>query len=199
MFSQLAMIIFEAESSYDISDETLVERIKAGDEFAFETLVGRMKYLIRAITTGYQYSDDYYQNGLILLYEACTKYDARRCDKFRPYYLQLLKYRLKDWQRAHAKIMHIQMISTDTDEEKDMLNNIPDRNPNPENVAVYNDLLKKVDPVTLQLSPLEYRLAKKLIDGYTLEEVVKEHPDKKQTLTNAYHRLKQKVILHLMR
>ncbi|WP_246143142.1 sigma factor [Macrococcus equipercicus] len=203
----LTFILFETEERYETkSDEQLITELKAGDEQAFELLVVRMRMLILTYLSRHRAidNDDLYQEALILLYHTAIDYDRAKCDTFKPYYLRLLQYRIIDWIRKEQNRLKIPLISLDAplsgDKERTLTEELGDyTQASPESVSIYNELSAQLDPVTLGLSPLEYRMAKHLIAGRTLEEISACEDRDERIIRNAYHRLKQKVLGHLMR
>lgn len=195
--------IFETKASYiTASDEELVAAAKIGQEEAFELLAARMKMLILHYTARYRNRDELYQNALILLYESVMDYEAEKCHQFKPYYLKLLGYRVIDWLRHERRMNQPNIVSLyDTANDTRMLvEEICDyKQCSPEQTSLYNELLSHINPVSLGLSALEYRLAQALLNGETIEEFANRERRTEYTVRNASNRLKKKVLSQLIR
>ncbi|TDM12023.1 sigma-70 family RNA polymerase sigma factor [Macrococcus lamae] len=207
MFKALTFILFETEELYETkTDEELVAEIKCGSEQSFELLVVRMRLLILTYLSRHSRidGDELYQEALILLYHAAIDYDSAKCDTFKPYYLRLLQYRIIDWIRKEKQRTRIPVVSLDAplsaDEGRTLKEELGDYSQaSPESISIYKELSEQINPVTLGLSPLEYRMAKHLLAGLTLSEISILEDRAERIVRNAHQRLKQKVLSHLMR
>lgn len=206
MFRALTFYVFETQETYS-TDELLVQAVKRGEEDAFESLVARMRMLIYHSISRYcpRSDDEYYQEALVLLYHSAMNYDPMKCDQFKPYYLKRLKFRLIDILRKEQRTHKFVAVSLDEplgDGEnaralKDELND--PGVPTPEVMSIYNELKMDINPVTLGLSPLEHRIVIYLLSGLSFSEMAEKENKDIRVVRNAFNRLKQKVLSHLMR
>lgn len=206
MFKALTFFVFETQETY-MTDELLVRAVKRGEEEAFETLVARLRMMIyHSISRHCPRSDDeYYQEALVLLYQSALQYDADKCDQFRPYYLKRLKFRLIDMLRKEQRTnkfiwMSLDAPLSDEDSARSLKDELNDPcMPTPEVLSIYNELKRDINPVTLGLSPLEYRVVTYLLNGLSLSEMAEKENRDVRVMRNAFNRLKQKVLSYLMR
>jgi len=201
----LLLYIFENPADYQAeSIESLVSKIKTGSEVAFESLSVRLKPLILHCSSRYPSLDkqEVYQDALILLYHSALKFNEEKCGSFQPYYLKILHYRLIDWarkNRQHRLCISMQQPIHEQVSEQTLEETLSDLKPSPENDSIYKELWLLINPVTLGLSPFEYKLLKHLLNGQDIVEVMEQEKKSERVVRNAHARLKRKVLSQLMR
>ncbi|TDM13527.1 sigma-70 family RNA polymerase sigma factor [Macrococcus bovicus] len=201
----LLLYIFETPADYHSeSDESLVSEINKGSEVAFETLTARLKPLILHCSSRYPHLDkqEVYQDALILLYQTALKFNEEKCVSFRPYYLKVLHYRLIDWarkERQYRLFISMQQPIHEQTSDQTLEETLRDSKPSPESDSIYKELWLLINPVTLGLSPFEYKLLKHLLAGRNLIEVMELEEKSERIVRNAHARLRRKVLSQLMR
>lgn len=200
MFKTYTQIICEEQTMYQLKPvENIVSDIQQGDIDAFDSLVARLRngieVNIRKVT--FTDHDALYQESLITLYQAVQIYDPEKSDSFERFYFYHLKYALLDYVRHLQKERKRPLISLHTmmsDEDRMLEESIQDMaalDPGVESELV--DLESRMTPISLKLSPLEYRVLEYLKEQMPPKAMTAIENESLKTIHNTIARLKVKV------
>jgi len=94
-----------AESSKKVSDETLIDRYRAGEDAAFDALVRRYRnelfhFLVR-FAGGRAAAEDVFQETFLQVYQSIDTFDTRR--RFKPWLFTIAANKARDHLRRRAR------------------------------------------------------------------------------------------------
>lgn len=200
MFKTYTQIICEEQAKYHLQPiEQIVRAIQQGNVEAFDSLVARLRngIAVHIRRVSFQDHDALYQESLITLYQAVQVYDPMKSDDFERFYFYHLKYALLDYVRNLQKERSRPIVSIETtlyDDELSLEAFIQDMNAlNPNIESELEDLQKRMTPIALQLSPLEYRVLEYLKEQMPIKAMAAIENESIKTIHNTISRLKSKV------
>ncbi|MCE4957904.1 hypothetical protein [Macrococcoides caseolyticum] len=200
MFKTYTQMICEEQTFYHLHPiEQIVHEIQNGNLDAFESLVARLRNGIEVHIRRLTFKDHeaLYQESLITLYQAVRVYDPVKSDDFQRFYFYHLKYALLDYVRGIQKERRRPIISFESSLYEDELSldeYIQDMNAsNPRIESELYDLKKRMTPIALQLSPIEYRVLEYLKEQMPPKAMAAIENESLKTIHNTIARLKSKV------
>lgn len=95
----------DGESKQKVSDETLIDRYRAGEDQAFEALVRRYRselfhFLVR-FAGGRAAAEDVFQEAFLQVYQSIDTFDTRR--RFKPWLFTIAANKARDYLRRRAR------------------------------------------------------------------------------------------------
>jgi len=178
-------LIFRNYNDYEI-----IDFIKQGNEEALQLMVDKYRYLIAKKIVKFNLTedfDDYFQEGLLVLYRSVLKFDDSRAKTFTRYFEMNLEHHL------------ISAIRTKTRKMKFIIEKLP---------MLYGEAVAEsrteyysedeIRAVIHVLSDLEKRVFdRRFIQNHEVKEIAEIEAIDAKTVYNAIERIRKKIKLHL--
>lgn len=187
----------------ELSDETLVDQFKNGDEAAFECLLARYDLLIKKVTRryfGHGYGpEDFYQLGAMAFLDAVMSYQKSTAYTFYAFALSCIRNRLVSEYRKIASgveyTVRNEILShvRETRRNYSALNSEFADEENGTLLFTYRQLVKKALESKQLLTELEKKCFKAYIEGKGYEEIALELNEDIKSVDNALMRCREKV------
>ncbi|MBQ9605064.1 MAG: RNA polymerase sporulation sigma factor SigH [Firmicutes bacterium] len=191
-----------------LEDSELIEKIKAGDMLAQESLINRYKKVVRIKARGYYImggdTEDIIQEGMIGLYKAIRDFDAEKQVNFYSFAMLCITRQINTAIKSANRQKHIPLnssLSLDRSvyEENDdftYLETLANSEvTNPENLVISNEnkslLEKKIGD---SLSDLEKQVLTLYLRGKSYAEIAGMIGKDEKSIDNALQRIKKKII-----
>lgn len=173
------------------SDESLVERSKAGDLAATEELLNRYKHTVRAQARGfflaYGETEDLVQEGMIGLYAAIGDYKPDMGKSFKNFAYLLVSRRIVDAVRRATRARDSELVSLADYELAD-----PDLSPEEQVVAEESQREFRIKLLKV-LSDFEYRVFSMYLEGVSYAKICEATGKDFKSVDNALTRAKKKL------
>lgn len=186
-------------------DSLLVEAIKAGEMQQFEVLVDKYKDKIynmaRNITGSQQEAQDLAQDIFLLIYKNIGSFQGRSSLSTWIYRISINK--CLDWQRKQQRknsFLHTLYRSTDQDQHIDPMEQLPNRQPTPEEQYIKNEQIRELRNI-IQGLPEKYQKVIILFhyQQMTYQEIADVLELPVRTIETQLYRGKQKIREQLIR
>ena len=182
-------------------DENLIEKARAGNASALDTLMHRYKPLVKARAKDYFLVggdlEDLIQEGMIGLYKAVLDFDPSKNAKFSTFASLCVTRQIQTAIKAANRQKHLPLNSS-LSLQSDALaetQNIPDhRLVNPEDLLLRLEAYRNLDAfIQENLSQLEQDVLMHHVDGKTYMEIAGLLEKNAKTVDNALQRIKRKI------
>ena len=182
-------------------DEKLIEKARAGNASALDTLMHRYKPLVKARAKDYFLIggdlEDLIQEGMIGLYKAVLDFDPSKNVKFSSFAALCVTRQIQTAIKAANRQKHLPLNSS-LSLQSDALaetENIPDRRAaNPEDLLLGLEAYRNIDAfIHAHLSPLEQVVLTYHVDGKTHMEIAELLKKNAKTVDNALQRIRRKI------
>lgn len=172
------------------NDYEIIDFIKQGNEEALQLMIDKYRYLIAKKISSFNLTDefdDFFQEGLLVLYRSVLKFDDSRVKTFTRYFEMNLEHHL------------ISAIRKKSRKIKFMIERLP---------MLYGDAIceskseyyseDEIIAVLHVLSDLEKRIfERRFIQNHDVKEIAKIEAIDVKTVYNAIERIRKKIKLHL--
>ncbi len=191
-----------------LSDEELVEKIQAGDNLCFETLMTKYKKIVEKNANSYFIvggsKDDIIQEGMIGLFKATRDYNKDMEAPFYYFAQMCIKRQMITAVKASNRLKH-QPLNTyislnkpifDEDKEDAVLQDIvADRDIlDPELIFISEENAKRIKhKLKDRLSKFELQIYELFVDGMTYTEIAKNLDKSPKSVDNALQRIRKKL------
>jgi RNA polymerase sporulation-specific sigma factor len=204
----LEVIVVDLET---VSDEELVERVRAGDEVALEFLIYKYKNFVRAKARSYFLigadREDIVQEGMIGLYKAIRDYRDDKLASFKAFAELCITRQIITAIKTATRQKHIPLNSYvsldkpiyDEDSDRTLLDVIcGSRVSDPEELIInqeeFVDIELKMGEI---LSDLERKVLMLYLDGRSYQEIALDLKRHVKSIDNALQRVKRKLERYL--
>lgn len=182
----------EQNGKDEIDDLSWVERAKNGDVHAQNDLLEKYGYLAKSIARRYFLSggetEDLIQEGLMGLYGAIVSYDPSK-GSFKNFATICVKYRIYDTiQAANKKKNKVMNDAVPLPDETLLYDGDPNFGLILE--EEWKEFFLKIEKI---LSPIEFRVMKKYLGGFSLSEICDSENIPPKKADNAIQRAKRKL------
>lgn len=172
------------------NDYEIIDLVKQGNEEALQLMIDKYRYLIAKKITKFNLTedfDDYFQEGLLVLYRSILRYDDSRIKTFTRYFEMNYEHHL------------ISAIRSKTRKMKFTIEKLP---------MLYGDSISEckseyysedeIKAVLHVLSTLEKRIfQRRFIENYDVKTIAEIEALDIKTVYNAVERIRKKIKLHL--
>ncbi len=172
------------------NDYEIIDLVKQGNEEALQLMIDKYRYLIAKKISKFNLTDDfddYFQEGLLVLYRSILRYDDSRIKTFTRYFEMNYEHHL------------ISAIRTKTRKQKFTIEKLP---------MLYGDSIgenkseyyseDEIKAVLHVLSTLEKRIfERRFIENYDVKTIAEIEALDVKTVYNAIERIRKKIKLHL--
>lgn len=178
------------------TDEKLTELVKNGSEEAFDALMLRYLYLIRAKSAMYRAEsvefDDFVQEGLLSLLDAAKSYNPKESASFKTYAGVCISNRFSSIVRKANRKKDIPSNLVMSLEQDSL--SLDDALPTPEQKIIDQENDKAINlHIKKVLSPLEYNVLNYYLGGSTYEEIASGLHLSPKSVDNALQRIRKKL------
>ncbi len=190
----------------EVSDEALINALRAGDREAEERLYERYKDTVRIMSRQYYLAgadrDDLLQEGMIGLYKAVRDYRDDRSASFSSFAemcigRQLISAVKMASRKKHAPLnTYISLYGSEVDGEREgnLLEVLELMEDNPEETVIQNEFADAMRVKMEQaLSPLEKQVVALFLEGMTYDQIAQTVRCSKKSVDNALYRVKKKL------
>ena len=188
------------------TDETLLARIRQGDEEAERLLYDRYKQLVRSRAHSYFLigadHEDLVQEGMIGLYKAIRDFQPARLASFRSFAELCVKRQIITAIKAATRQKHVPLNSYvslnkplyDEESDRTLMDVIEGRVTNPEDLYISQEDLSRIQTqISEVLSDLERRVLEAFMDGKSYQEIAELLGRHVKSIDNALQRVKRKL------
>jgi len=186
-----------------MTDEQLIQKIRAGDTTATEILLRRLKPLVKAKAKSYYLTsgdpEDLIQEGMIGLYKAVLDFDEKKNASFAAFASICIVRQIQTAIKASARQKHMPLnnslsLNSEVDSETH-LDKLPDHQINdPEALFLDSEALRDIDDFIKQnLSPLEHDVLMAHINGKTHAQIAKALDKSPKSIDNTLQRIRRKL------
>ena len=181
----------------------LIEKVRAGDEEAFSSLLEKYTPLIESLVSKFQNDDfallsreDLGQEATVVFYNSILTYDLEQTDvEFGLYAKICMSNALVSKMRALKRVTS--EILTDSPTEKFFANDVDYEEPGAK-ILEQENLKALYSVIRKNLSDLEYRIWQYSMSGKTASDIAKAVGKDEKSVTNAIYRIRKKLraLLH---
>lgn len=188
------------------TDETLLARIRQGDEEAERLLYNRYKQLVRSRAHSYFLigadHEDLVQEGMIGLYKAVCEYDGSKAASFKSFAelcvtRQILSAIKQATRKKHGPLNNYVSLnrSETTDGDLTLLDTVRSLSvADPEDVVIGRENFEQlVQHLSKVLSPMEQRVLNLYLCGYSCPQIAAKLEKPSKSIDNAMQRVKRKL------
>jgi len=190
-----------------MDDKELIEKFKAGDDFALEELLKQNKPLINQIARKYfligAEIDDLIQEGMIGLYRAIVTFDNSRDVNFKSYARVCIERAVFNAIKSANSKKNLplnQSVSlsvqdnNDSDGDDDIVAYVTWDDSDPESILINRENYTKLfEKATQNLSVFEKNVLKLYLDGLTYTEIAEKLDKSAKSVDNGLTRIKAKI------
>ena len=188
------------------TDETLLARIRQGDEDAERLLYDRYKQLVRSRAHSYFLigadHEDLVEEGMIGLYKAVCEYDESKAASFKSFAelcvtRQILSAIKQATRKKHGPLNNYVSLnrSETTDGDLTLLDTVRSLSvADPEDVVIGRENFEQlVQHLSKVLSPMEQRVLNLYLCGYSYPQIASKLEKPSKSIDNAMQRVKRKL------
>lgn len=187
-----------------LTDEELIEKIKNGEDTAENELFSRYKDLVVKISRGYFIVggdlEDLIQEGMIGLYKAVKGYNGHKETSFKTFAVLCIKHQIQSAiKKANAnknkllsEAVSFQDFSSNTTVDFLPVELVLDTTP-AERVIDKENFENLKNTIKNTLSPLEMRVLKLYLQGYSYKEIATQLEIREKSIDNSLTRIKAKL------
>lgn len=189
-------------SKRELSDEQLVELVKAGDSSAVDELFDRYKYIVSAVTHSYFLtggdSEDLLQEGMFAVFKAITTFNGKA--SFKSYVYTCVKNRIfsviKKFNRLKNQPLNNYIsLSGFIEGDNDKTEIVIDSGFGPEDVYINTETANELKTLIKDtLSDYEFTILKLYLKGYSHKEISLDLQKKEKSIDNALQRIRKKLL-----
>ncbi|NDO39327.1 sigma-70 family RNA polymerase sigma factor [Anaerotruncus colihominis] len=199
--SKTAMTNRAISASFAVTDETLAQRAKNGDDEALADLIERYTPLVcmraRAYARGVMDVDDVYQEGMIALLKAVRNYREDTAGSFRTFAAVCVNNKMLSAVTAHMRDKNAPMRSylslSGREIPEDLLAAVsPETDPEKLVIASEESAARNRRIETL-LSPFERQVLRLYLSSYSYEEMSRQLGSSTKAVDNALQRVRRKL------
>jgi RNA polymerase sporulation-specific sigma factor len=204
------LITIRHEATFDDSDETLVERARAGDDRALERLLHRHRNFARSKARTYFLAgadrDDLVQEGMIGLFKAVRDFRGDRTASFKSFAELCIERQIITAVKTATRRKHLPLNSyvslsggaAEDDDGKDLAETIAIPGGDPADLIVSAEELASIrGSVRELLSQFEIDVLVLYMDGKSYQEIAGRLGRHVKSVDNALQRTKRKLGEHL--
>lgn len=185
------------ENFESMKDESLLKKIKIGNEIAMNFLLHRYEVLIRRSVDKFFLiggeKEDLLQEGYIGLFKAIQTYDERKNDSFYPFAKLCIENQIRTAVTASNRKKH-GPLNTSVSIESDENAKFPSMEENPEQIFLKEELKKdRVHLIENHLSGFEKEVALLYLEGMAYTEIAKRLRKSPKSIDNAIQRVRKKL------
>ena len=196
------------EPLHDYDDETLVERARAGDDLAIDTLLQRYRHYARAKARSYFLAgadrEDIVQEGMIGLFKAIRDYQADRNSAFRAFAELCITRQIITAIKTATRQKHIPLNSYvslnkpspgDSDDERPLSEALATTSmADPADLVVSAEEINNIrESMGTLLSSLETEVLRLYMDGQSYQQIADTLGRHVKSIDNALQRIKRKL------
>ncbi len=179
----------------DCSDLSLAEKVRLGDDKAFQILSSRYAGLILSIAARYSAMgldrNDFSQEGLLGLLWACKAYDSQKSSSFKNFAALCINRRFLSLVRkdkSKSAIPKENLIPIENLEISD------ENTSNPENLILQKEQAEDFDRLLKnRLSSLEQKVLRLYLSGISYSDIAKQLSTSSKSVDNALQRIRKKL------
>lgn len=193
------------EKQYEaLTDEELIEKLRAGESGVMDFLLEKYKYLVRkkanAVFLLGGDTDDLVQEGMIGLFKAVRDFD---CSQGSFYYFADLCIGRQIYhaieaasRKKHGPLNSYISLSEDASDTSGvpLAESISWREDNPEQILIERENVEQfLEEIRSNLSPLEQKVLTDYLDGMNYRQIAEKWNKPEKSIDNALQRIKSKV------
>ncbi len=193
------------EKQYEaLTDEELIEKLRAGESGVMDFLLEKYKYLVRkkanAVFLLGGDTDDLVQEGMIGLFKAVRDFD---CSQGSFYYFADLCIGRQIYhaieaasRKKHGPLNSYISLSEDASDTSGvpLAESISWREDNPEQILIERENVAQfLEEIRANLSPLEQKVLTDYLDGMNYRQIAEKWNKPEKSIDNALQRIKSKV------
>ncbi len=196
----------------DISDETMVELSREGNQEAEEALIERYRRFVKGKARSYFLigadREDIIQEGMIGLYKAIRDYNIDKQASFKAFADMCIKRQIITAIKSATRQKHIPLnsyISLDKpvfeeNSERTLMDILTsDKVTDPETITVFKEELDYIEAkLADSLSKLEWKVLRKYVFGKSYLEISEELGRPMKSVDNALQRVKRKLESYML-
>ena len=193
------------EKQYEaLTDEELIEKLRAGESGVMDFLLEKYKYLVRkkanAVFLLGGDTDDLVQEGMIGLFKAVRDFDRSQGSFY--YFADLcigrqIYHAIEAASRKkHGPLNSYISLSEDASDTSGvpLAESISWREDNPEQIVLERENVKQfLEEIRSNLSPLEQKVLTDYLDGMNYRQIAEKWNKPEKSIDNALQRIKSKV------
>ena len=192
------------EKQYEaLTDEELIEKLRAGESGVMDFLLEKYKYLVRkkanAVFLLGGDTDDLVQEGMIGLFKAVRDFDRSQGSFY--YFADLcigrqIYHAIEAASRKkHGPLNSYISLSEDASDTSGVpLESISWREDNPEQILIERENVEQfLEEIRSNLSPLEQKVLTDYLDGMNYRQIAEKWNKPEKSIDNALQRIKSKV------
>ena len=181
-----------------LTDEELVERIRAGETSCMDTLIERYKRQVRnQARTLYLIggdSDDLIQEGMLGLFKAIRDYRPEKEVSFEAFAKLCISRQLYSAVQAAGRQKHVPLNTyVELSDQLDAQDDGP-QGKSPEELLIDRENMEKLKEEMWQLlSPMEKKILRSYLDGESYTETASRQNKSPKAVDNAHQRIRRKL------
>ena len=193
------------EKQYEaLTDEELIEKLRAGESGVMDFLLEKYKYLVRkkanAVFLLGGDTDDLVQEGMIGLFKAVRDFDRSQGSFY--YFADLCIGRqiyhaiVAASRKKHGPLNSYISLSEDASDTSGvpLAESISWREDNPEQILIERENVEQfLEEIRSNLSPLEQKVLTDYLDGMNYRQIAEKWNKPEKSIDNALQRIKSKV------
>lgn len=204
-------LYFSYDSNYkDMSDEALIDTIKAGDKLALEYLIGKYKELVNMKVSKFfmvgAEKEDIVQEGLIGLFKAIKGYNSEKQNSFKTFANLCIERQLITAIKSSNRQKHMPLNSYlslnntayEEDDDTSLMDILDAHQEDPLDTITKKEYYKLMEnAIDKSLSDFERQVLNRYVQGESYVKIAEKLDAPVKSIDNAIQRIRKKAIKNI--